>query len=204
MSSTERLFTPEIEAFVRDSKGIKNKDLVKVIADKFGKEYRPEQLAYWRKNHSCPSGYDSRFKTGSTPFCKGKKPEEYCSPEAIERMRRTQFKKGNKPHNYLGDGVPRLRNLQKRFFVRDNGKWRLRHRVEYERLHGVKLGRKDIILFADRNPENFSPENLIKVDIKESSKINGLYKDVDASLFKSCIYLTQLETLLNQKGGYDE
>ena len=43
-----------------------------------------------------------------------------------------------------------------------------------------------------------------KVDISESSKINGLYKDVDASLFKSCIYLTQLETLLNQKGGYDE
>ena len=68
MSSTERLFTPEIEAFVRDSKGIKNKDLVKVIADKLGKDYRPDQLAYWRKNHSCPSGYASRFKTGSTPF----------------------------------------------------------------------------------------------------------------------------------------
>lgn len=204
MSSTERLFTPEIEAFVRSSNNIKNKDLVNAIAEKFGKDYRPEQLAYWRKNHHCPSGYDSRFKVGSIPHCKGKKLEEFCSPEAIERMRKTQFKKGNKPHNYIGDNIASYRNVQKRYFVRDKGKWRLRHRVEYERLHGVKLRKRDVILFADRDPENFAADNLIKVDIKEASKIYGLYKDIDASLFKSCIYLTQLETLLNQKGGYDE
>lgn len=197
--STEKLFTPEIEAFVRDSKGIKNKDLVKVIADKFGRQYKPEQLIYWRKNHNCPNGYDSRFKVGSIPHCKGKKLEEFCSPEAIERMRKTQFKKGNKPHNYIGDNIASYRNVQKRYFVRDKGKWRLRHRVEYERLHGVKLRKRDVILFADRDPENFAADNLIKVSINESSKINNLYKNIDDSLFKTCIYLTQLETALNSK-----
>lgn len=197
--ATELLFTPEIEAFVRNSKGINNKELVKLIAEKFGKIYRPEQITYWRKNHHCPSGYDSRFKVGSVPFSKGKKIEEFCSPEAIKRMQKTQFKKGHRPHNLIGDDVASYRDFQNRYFVRDNGKWRLKHRVDYERIHGVKLKRKDIILFADRNPNNFSPDNLIKVSINESSKINNLYKNIDDSLFKTCIYLTQLETALNSK-----
>lgn len=41
----------------------------------------------------------TQFKKGHTPFTKGKKIEEWLTPEQIENLKKTQFKKGQKPPN---------------------------------------------------------------------------------------------------------
>ena len=63
----------------------------------------PPELVEQRKK-------DSQIKKGAIPPNKGKKLTAYCSPEAIERMRSTQFKKGNLPFNTAEcDGAIRIR-----------------------------------------------------------------------------------------------
>lgn len=44
---------------------------------------------------------ESRFKKGVISPNKGKKQEEFMSHEAIEKLKKTQFKKGHVPHNYV-------------------------------------------------------------------------------------------------------
>lgn len=50
-------------------------------------------------------GKKTRFEAGNVSFNKGKKLEDYLTPEKIEKVKQTQFKKGSKPHNHkpLGD-----------------------------------------------------------------------------------------------------
>jgi hypothetical protein len=43
--------------------------------------------------------WESQFQKGHIPLNKGKKLSEYCSKAAIRKIKRTQFKKGNLPHN---------------------------------------------------------------------------------------------------------
>jgi hypothetical protein len=62
---------------------------------------------------------DSRKKKGDVPFNKGKKQIDYMTNEAIERSKKTRFKKGNKPHNAnpQGNGAIVLRkDVSGRFY----------------------------------------------------------------------------------------
>lgn len=42
---------------------------------------------------------NSYFKKGHAAYNKGKKRHEFMTPEGIEKLKKTEFKKGNKPHN---------------------------------------------------------------------------------------------------------
>lgn len=63
-------------------------------------ELSVKQIKAYKKNHGLNSGLDGRFNSGHTPFNKGKKGLGGWEP--------TQFKKGNKPWNYLPVGPERV------------------------------------------------------------------------------------------------
>lgn len=52
-------------------------------------------LKWYYNDHHLISGFDGRFEKGHSPKNKGKK----LSPETIEKIKGTWFKKGNRPHN---------------------------------------------------------------------------------------------------------
>jgi len=87
----------------------------------------PQQLRDYRKRMGC-------YQKGNVPLNKGKKIEEYMSPEAIERSKKTRFKKGNVPHNANpeGDGAIVTRidkcGIPYQYIRLSMGVWDLYHR----------------------------------------------------------------------------
>lgn len=199
-----KLFSQEIESYIREHKGVESHELISRVNSKFGTSFTYAQLRSWRKNHNCPSGYDSHFKKSHTPWTKGKKQTDYMTPAQIEKSCKNLFKKGNVPHNFLGDGAEVQRPCHKnRAFVRVDGKWLQKHRVVYEKAHKEKLKRTDVILFADRNVNNLDPANLIKVSRQESSAMSK-YKEVSPENYKACIAVVKLQNAIKNKEQHCE
>ena len=120
-----------------------------------------------------------RFKKGFTPYTKGKKWEEYMSPEAMEGCRKTQFKKGNKPHTYLPVGTEMEIGGYMYVKVADVVKarkwenWKLKHRMLWESVNGpIPEGYN--IQFKDGNTRNISIDNLYMISREEQMKVNGI------------------------------
>lgn len=108
-------------------------------------------------------GSKTRFKKGTVPPNKGKKQSEYMSPEAIERTKPTQFKKGQLPHNAKQDGViSTRRNVSGRKYkwIRISlGHWVELHRHEWEQTYGP-IPKGFNIVFKDGNSLNCDIDNL--------------------------------------------
>lgn len=110
------------------------------------------------------------IQKGSVPKNKGKKQSEYLSPEAIEKISQTSFKKGNLPHNTLHDYAITLRkdkNGHTYQWIRvAKGKWILLHRYTYEQHHG-KIGKGINIQFRDGDHLNCDINNLYAIKRNE-------------------------------------
>ena len=66
------------------------------------------RVAREASSKSTHGGVVTRFKPGVPPFNKGKKMEDYCTPEAIARSARTRFKAGHRPKNWRPVGSERV------------------------------------------------------------------------------------------------
>lgn len=113
-----------------------------------------------------------RIKTGNVPKNKGKKAEEYMTPEALEKLRKTAFKKGNKPHNTAEkDGVISVRadkSGRKYKHVRvAMSKWELLHRVVWEKENG-KVPEGMMVTFIDGDSLNCELSNLKLISMKDN------------------------------------
>lgn len=105
----------------------------------------------------------SRIKTGNTPFNKGKRLAETVAPEAIERMKRGWFKKGNLPHNTKTDMEisirPDKRGVKYKFIRTSLAVWTPLQRYVWEQANGpIPKGGK--IIFKDSDPMNCDLHNL--------------------------------------------
>lgn len=101
---------------------------------------------------------ESRFNKGSISFNKGKKQEEYMTPEAIEKTKKTRFKKGNIPHNTNYDGHERISKdgyIEVRI---KRGRYKLKHIVEWEKVNG-KVPKSHCLRCLDGNQLNTDPDN---------------------------------------------
>jgi hypothetical protein len=49
-------------------------------------------------------------------------------------------------------------------YIKENGKWRLKHHVIMEKTLGRPLMEWERVTFKDRNKDNLSPDNLVLVD----------------------------------------
>lgn len=136
----------------------------------------PPELVAQRKK-------DSQIKKGTPAPNKGKKLTDYCSPEAIERMKATQFKKGNQPHNTASaDGEIRIRfDHPKRGgkaykYIRISlGKWVLYHRHLWEQANGP-IPKDHVLRFKDGDSMNCELDNLELLHYAKNMEMNSIQR----------------------------
>lgn len=120
------------------------------------------------------------FKKGNIPKNKGKKWAEYMSEESQAKSRATTFKNGNIPKNYRPVGSERI-NVEgySEIKTKEPNVWEYKHRIIYEQHYG-KVPDGYVVMFADRNKQNFDIDNLILVSRHEDLIMNSkklLYND---------------------------
>lgn len=94
-----------------------------------------------------------QFKKGFTPFNKGKKLKQ----STIDKLARTMFKRGNRPHNTLNVGDEREdKDGYVWVKVAEPSEWVAKHHIVFG--EDVPTGHK--LIFIDGNKYNFERENL--------------------------------------------
>lgn len=161
-------FTKEQEQKIKDEFLIKP---VKRLADELGTTYG-RIMRFLKKNDlEIPKALieqrklDSRKKKGDIPFNKGKKQIEYMTPEAIERSRKTTFKKGHIPHNALNDWeeVERKKKGERPYImikVPGSKKLQFKHKWLWEKHTKQKVKKGYNVVFKDGDTQNICIENL--------------------------------------------
>lgn len=149
------------------------------IADRLGLKKSAEFLNSPEsgRNNLAIVGKATRFAKGQTAFNKGKKLADYVSPEAIAKIKSTQFKKGNLPHNTRADGmVSRRKDKSGRsyWYTRvAQGKWQMIHVLNWEAVNG-KVPAGSVLVFKDGNTDNYQVENLALKTRKEHMLANSI------------------------------
>lgn len=118
-----------------------------------------------------------KFKAGKSPKNKGKKREEFMSKESIEKCIKSQFKKGNEPHNTKKAGLITQRADKTgriyQYIKIENSNWQLLQRVIYEKYYGA-IHKNYIVKFKDGNTMNCEIENLQLISKKENMQQNTI------------------------------
>lgn len=165
----QRTFPPAVAKYIEDNcRGRSWADMAELLRSQFGIVKTPQQLKGYYNNHNLRTGTLGRFEKGHEPFYKGKK----LPPEVAAKSRATQFKKGNRPQNTQPVGSETKVDGYWKVKIAEPNVWQLKSRHEWERIHGEKLKPSDRVLFLDKNPDNFSPDNLVKVTNAELARIN--------------------------------
>lgn len=135
--------------------------------------YEKHNAGRFNKLSDCGKRY--RYKKGNVPPNKGKKWQEFMSDESIRNCQKTQFKKGNLPHNTKFDGYVRERKDKNGVYYKyirvSLGKWKLLQRVVYEQNIG-KIPQGFIVIFKDGNTMNVVPNNLEAISRAEHARRN--------------------------------
>ncbi len=162
-----RLLTDEQhEYFVKHNTGTPQKKMAELMNRKFGLQLTVKQVNTYRKNHHLSSGLTGCYPKGNIPWNKGLK------WDSGGRSHETRFKKGQLPHNYMPVGSERI-NAEGYVDIKvaDPNKWKPKHILLWEALHGPRpTGHK--IIFADGNKLNIVPENLLLVTDAELCRMN--------------------------------
>mgnify|MGYP004564773723 CR=1 FL=1 len=149
----------------------------------FGTRLTRAQVAYFRTRYGVRSGVTGagRFRRGQPSRNKGHHWDDYMSPEAQERCRATQFRRGQVPHNAVGkpvgyetvraDGYAYVK-VAERPTPGTSDNYRLKHVVVWEREHGRPLPPCHKVVFANRDRSDLSPGNLVLVSEAELLLIN--------------------------------
>ena len=139
-------------------------DLVRETARKMGKALAEKDMG-------------KRFEIGHVSHNKGKKLEEFISAQGIEKVRATQFKKGNLPHNYKPVGHERVDKdgyVEVKVRDADDSKqnFEFKHRLLYV-AHNGPIPEGCIVEFADGNKQNFDPSNLVVRTREQNLRANA-------------------------------
>ena len=160
------------EFIITNNYGKYSKELAEMFNQYFKTNITAKEIAYFRRNHKLKSGLTGQFKKGNVPHNKDKKQVEYMSKEAIERTKKTRFKKGNKPKNYRPVGSERItKDGYIEVKVADPNKWETKNKIIYKQYFGdIPEGHK--IIYADGNKLNNDINNLILVSDNEELIMN--------------------------------
>ena len=175
-----RKFTAEQEEWLVAHNHMSASEMSKGINDEFSLSTSPDEIKGWRARTKNPRPTPSRFQKGHTPFSKGKKWDEYMSPESQARSRMTTFRKGDVPHNVQPLGSISIMSGYWVMKVTNVGnqhqKWKFLHRLLWEKENGpIPKGMNVVFRNGDRN--DIRMENLMLMNNKEMAR----YTPVDDS-----------------------
>lgn len=173
-------YTDEMREFIRDNYvGISNKELTDMFNERFGTDMSVTCMSSYKKRHKFNSGLDGRFKKGQQSFNKGKKQTEYMSADAIERTRKTRFKKGNVPINHRQIGSTRItKDGYVEIKVAEPNKWTLRSRYVWKQEHG-EIPKGYALIHKNGISTDDSIDNLMMISRNELLRLNqdGLFSN---------------------------
>lgn len=175
-----RKFTDEITAFIiTNHKGTGHIEMTRLVNDRFGTAFTVGQVnGFYGRNH-LNSGVTGRFEPGHEPANKGKRWNEYMSPEAQKSVQRTQFKKDHLPHNTKpigyervdADGYIEVKVRMRPSHSIKNDNFVLKHRLIWEQAHGP-IPDDCIVIFKDGNKRNFDLDNLMLITRAQNAVMN--------------------------------
>ena len=177
-----RITTPEMDAFIRQHyKGIGRQEMADMLNEKFGTSFTKEQIhGYYSRNH-LKSGLTGCFEKGHVPDNKGKKWDEFMSPEGQANSRKTQYKPGHIPHNGGAPvGTIRLRHDHKDrpgskpYYwekTEEPNVWRLKHQLVWEE-HNGPIPAGCIVRFANGDTLDYRIDNLFLVTKAQNAVMN--------------------------------
>lgn len=147
--------------------------------------------------------YKFRIQKGEVRGNKDRKGRKVVfSEEGLKKAEETRFKKGFVPKTKkeIGHTTRCKRDNREVVKVGDN-KWVAKIRLEYERLHGAKLKRGELVIPLDGDDNNYSKENLVLIDRVISMRLNregGLSKgEVELNMCR--INVAKLESAIKEK-----
>ena len=183
----------QINYLVSKIPGRSYRELIYLFYKRFEVNLSISQIKSFIGNRKLSTGRTGRFEKGNLPFNKGQKGLTWGGKE-------TQFKKGNKPHNYLPVGTERVNgDGYVDIKIEDPNKWKAKHRIIWEEHNGT-IPKGHAILFGDGNNRNFDINNLILVSLRQLHMLNqkNLIKN-DADLTRSGLIIADLYTMINQR-----
>ncbi|WP_167596601.1 HNH endonuclease signature motif containing protein [Leeuwenhoekiella sp. ZYFB001] len=171
-------FTPEMDAFL-----IENylKMPVKPLGEKIGKSFTGVMIRLKQLGLKIPRVIvekrkrESRIQKGTVPPNRGKPQKEWLSGQSLKNVQKTQFKKGQDPHNTKYNGHERISKDGYIEIRIKKGKYVLKHRHIWEQVNG-KIPDKHILSFKDGNPLNCQIENLEIKSMRENMIDNSLMR----------------------------
>ena len=169
-----RKYTAEHIDYITDNiKGRSYQDLTNMFNARFDMKLKISTMISLASRHGLRNERNCRFNTGweptqfkkgHVPFNKGKKGVGGWEP--------TQFKKGNKPANYKPVGTERTNvDGYVEIKITDPNKWRSKHIVIWETVNGP-IPKGHVVIFADRNKQNITIENLLLISRRELAIMN--------------------------------
>ena len=192
-------YTQEEHAWLREHiPGNTQKD----TAERFSVLFRPitdKQVNSYCKNNHIHTGNSGRFQKGRISETKGKKQEDFMSPEGLEKSKTTRFKKGQTPHNIKPVGTERNLIGYIEVKVAEPNVWKLKHRVLWEEHYGP-IPEQGRLLFRDGNPMNITLENLCLVDNRILCKMSHLkLHHMPPELFDTAVLIGRLAAETSKK-----
>lgn len=180
----QKITTPEMDSFIRGHlKGTGHQAMADLLNETFGTSFTREQIKGYYARNKLNSGLTGRYEKGRVPENKGKKWDEYMSPEGQKNSRKTQFKPGHIPHNGGAPvGTIRLRHDHmkrpgsKPYYWEKTAQpnvWRLKHQLVWEE-HNGPIPEGCIITFANGDTLDYRIENLVLTTKAQNAVRNHL------------------------------
>ena len=179
------LFLPEHREFLKNHvSGVGSDVLTDLLNREFGTSYTIQQIRAFKKNNKICSGLTGQFEKGNVSHNKGK---------YVRYSPSTEFKKGEYPHNYRPVGSERINaDGYVEVKIADPKKWKGKHRIVWEELHGA-IPKGHVIIFGNGNKLDLSPDNLILVPRQLLAILNKrklIQDNTDAT--KTAVIIAQL------------
>lgn len=160
-------YTPEQLDWLRDNrKKMGISELTEKFNVLFDSERSKDAIHHLCIRYRFMTGRCGRFRKGNKPWNTGKKGLQLGG-------RKTQFKPGDMPKNYVPVGSLRIRS--KDFYVdiktADPNVWTPYHHLIYQRAYGP-IPPGHMVIFRDGNKHNLHYQNLVAVTRAELARIN--------------------------------
>lgn len=201
----QKVYPKGMYEYIRDNSwNVSSKDMAERVNEKFGTSFTPTGMKQFRQRHGIKSGLTGWFQKGHPPGNKGKRIEEFCDAETIERIRKTQFKKGNRPKNELPVGT--VRKTKDGYLIRKISmtgtqwdRWELIHRRVWED-HNGPIPDGMYITFKDGNKENVNIKNLMLITMAENQALmrKGLRCE-DPDITEAGLAMVRLENAVKDR-----
>lgn len=168
-----RRWTSEEKEYLKEiANNYSTSEAVKLMIDRFNRNFTREQVKAikYRLGIRSNSGIVVGVK-GAPPFNKGMKQSEFMNEYSIENSKKTRFKKGHEGYGGKKIGSEKRDKDGYTLIKVDKRNWELKHRYIWKRKYG-EIPDNSVIIFADKNRNNVSLDNLLMITRSEMLVMN--------------------------------